>query len=123
MSVTSTESAALHKALTGFPSIVSNWSGGAWSWDTRFNCPTAIVEGDERESTLAFLRRELPNVYDHTTRASLPGSVAEMVEATGGLRPGQCVIADDGRDGVYRFALWWPWTNGVTVSIRLATTT
>ena len=119
MSVPTTESAALHKTLIGFPSIVSSWSGGAWSWDTRFGCPTAIVEGEEREATLALLRRELPNMYDHTKRASLPACVAELIEASGGLRPGQCVIADDGRDGVYRYALWWPWTNGITVSIRL----
>jgi len=122
MSVTTTESAALHESLVDFPTIVSNWSGGSWSWDARFACPTAIVEGDERTATLALIRRELPNVYDHIRAPTLPAPVAEIVGATGGLRAGQFIIIDDGRNGIYRFALWWPWTNGITASIRLGVT-
>ena len=119
MSATTSESIELYTSLVDFPTIVSNWAGSQWSWDARFRCPNAVVEGDEREATIALLRRELPNTYDHTKYAQLPAQISALVDATGGLRPGQCVMTDNGRDGAYRYALWWPWTNGVTVSIRL----
>lgn len=119
MSANSSESTELHKVLTSFPHIVSNWESGDWSWDGRFSCPTAVVEDEDRERALGILRKELHTVYNHMNHQNLPGPLARIIEFTGGLRPGQCILIDQGKGDVYRYALWWPWTNGVTVSIRL----
>ena len=118
----SSDTADLHRVLTHFPNLIAHWDGNNWSWDNRFMCPTTVVEGDAREATFALMRKELTNTYDHTRVAHLPAPVAQLVQATGGLRPGQCVLTDEERSGVHRYALWWPWTNGTTVSIRIGVT-
>jgi hypothetical protein len=45
--------------------------------------------------------------------------VQELAERCGGLRAGQSLFSGLGVGRVFAFGLWWPWGDGVSVSLRV----
>lgn len=91
---------------------------GGWSWDSRLSCVSSsfssAVEPDARRALSSALRFRWT---DRTVEAA-PPAVQEVAQATGGVREGQELFATEEFDGSIAFALWWPWGDEQTISVR-----
>ncbi|MFT7625168.1 MAG: hypothetical protein ACI9WU_004359 [Myxococcota bacterium] len=105
--------------LSHLPNLARRWPAGPWVWDLRFNCAICNCPTDVAEQARGELEAALPDVCDHTSIASMPDAVRDMVNMTGGLRPGQLVFVGPEGPAGRPFGLWWPWLDGRTVSIRV----
>lgn len=96
--------------------------GGAlkWSWDT---WPAGMVlskiDITARRQAEALLREVFAGSWDNKKIAGAPSTVQEIVESCGGVGEGQTVYASNPDAPAVLVALWWPWGNAVTVSLRL----
>ena len=91
---------------------------GGWSWDSRLSCVSSsfslTVSKDARRALTSALRFR----WTERTIDRAPPAVQEVAQATGGVREGQELYATEEFDGSIAFALWWPWGDEQTVSVR-----
>lgn len=106
--------------LSRLPGLAHEWPGQPWVWDLRFTCAICHCSTSRTEAVREALFATMPDLYDHARLGEAPQGVRDIVRASGGLRPGQHLYCGDPLpDGGYPFALWWPWGDGSTVSIRV----
>ncbi len=109
--------------LDDLPRLATRWTGAPWTWDLRFQCAVSTCASDIAEQAREVLFDTLPELYDHSRLVLAPQAIREQVVRTGGLRPGQHVyVGPPLPDGSIPFALWWPWADGCTVSVRVGAT-
>ena len=108
----------LNRILSAMGSAVQEWPGEGWSWDDRFGCPLSVVQGTECEQAETRLRNRFDKEVTGANQAELPHALAAVIARTGGLRFGQRVFFDELEGGQIRYALWWPWGDPSTVSVR-----
>ena len=48
-----------------------------------------------------------------------PAELRALAERTGGLRAGQRLLAGDQLVCARLFGLWWPWSGGETITLRI----
>jgi hypothetical protein len=98
--------------------LKQEWPARGWSWDGRFVCLastfTVPYEAQARKAAAA----ALPAEYTSTTINSAPHELRDLATRTGGLRPGQFLLAGGPIGGLTAFGLWWPWGDGETTSMR-----
>ncbi|HWL85108.1 MAG TPA: hypothetical protein VNO21_04865 [Polyangiaceae bacterium] len=105
--------------LEGFVRLRSKWPRRGWSWDNRLNCVTSSINADlEAEARLVALEG-LPSEWTHASIASAPPRVRDLADRSGGLRAGQLLYSAGPVAGVLAYGLWWPWGDGVTISLRI----
>lgn len=105
----------------------SSWPVPVWTYDRRFKCVTCSLAKPDEGVALAAVSPILPASWTAPTLAESPAEVKALVGSYGGLRAGQRVSwgsngGDAGADGPSApaaFALWWPWGDGVTISLRI----
>jgi len=61
----------------------------------------------------------LPVEWSETTLRKAPPVIHEVADATGGVRADQLLLATSSISGVIAYGLWWPWGNGVNISLRV----
>ena len=91
-----------------------------WKWDERFDTALAEFEVADSERFHALLADHVGTVWDYSTIDSAPDIVRRLCSQFGNLMPGQLLFASDDDSGNVLFCAWWPWGNGVKVSIRVA---
>ena len=106
--------------LSHFPAAPMPWPGARWTWDVRFSCAISVLRVDEWAKVEAWLAQVLPLRFESVDAGHLTPRQRAAVQRFGGVRSGQLGLADIDRAGPQRFALAWPWSDGVHVSIRLA---
>ncbi len=109
----------LEAVLCWFPDITQQLEGIRWTWDGRFACVVGVTTVQELVEVDGYLSRQLSFRFDSQSRHVNPMQLAYIVRF-GGVRSGQRGYTDPEAAGPQRFALIWPWTDGVHVSIRLA---
>jgi hypothetical protein len=95
------------------------WPKQGWSWDYRFNAVASSFHVDlspEAERAIAVLFSEL---YDHRSLHRAPEHIQEVAEAVGGVRSDQRIYAAPASGRLVPYALWWPWGDEITISLRV----
>jgi hypothetical protein len=97
----------------------AEWPQRGWSWDSRFICVSSSfsTEIEAKNRTLAL--QALPGEFSSRTIATAPASAREVSERAGGLRSGQLLFTGNPVGRVFPYGLWWPWGDGMTVSLRV----
>jgi hypothetical protein len=60
-----------------------------------------------------------PNEWVARTLPTAPANIQELAERCGGLRTGQSLYSGLGVGRVFAYGLWWPWGDGVSISLRV----
>jgi hypothetical protein len=89
------------------------------TWDSKANCVIQFMNAALSEEALLRLRDVFPDLWSRRNTTDLPADIASIVESFGGFRDGQFVAATPPMDGVRAWAWWAPWSDNVTVSIRV----
>ena len=95
------------------------WPAQAWSWDHRFKCATSSLGAEAALKAKAILLGAVPAEWDELSFARAPEPVRGLAERCGEIRPGQALLTADPVAGMILFAMWWPWGDGSTTSIRI----
>jgi len=105
----------IESACTG----LASGGGLSWSWDARLGAALAVFTTADRDGVQAFLARHLPDAWDAPAIREAPEAVQRLVDALGGLRSGQRVLAFAAPGGDFLAGVWWPWGDGTTISVRV----
>ena len=97
------------------------WPSRGWSWDSRVVCMTTSFAGEYFGEARAALRLAFAVEYTHTNIAQSHPWLQDVVENAGGVCAGQVVYAHSAEPiaQLLTYALWWPWNDQETVSVRL----
>ena len=80
----------------------------------------AVLELSQRDSCVALLSRVLGEPSKpFGERAVFEDQVDAMVASRGGIDTNQCLFLRRYSDGRVVFAALWPWSNGVTVTLKV----
>ena len=91
----------------------------AWAWDDRFECAIATYPAAKEADVEAIFQRVFQHEWDCDSISTAPENLAIASDDLGGLRPGQFIHATDPEREAFLMAVFWPWANGTTVSIRV----
>ena len=94
--------------------------GLTWEWDDRLNCVLAPFAIADQDAVFNALTSQFGPPWDHSSIGKAPRSVNQAVENVGGVSQGQLIFALTLSQDLILVALWWPWGNGETISIRFA---
>jgi hypothetical protein len=97
----------------------ASWPARGWSWDSRFICVASTFTMEFETQAQKSALDALPAQYTQATLASASSRLREVAQRTGGLRPGQFLMAHGPIGGLTAFGLWWPWGDGETISMRV----
>jgi len=92
----------------------------SWKWDHRFEAFLAEFSADNGEEFRAILERDFSNVWDSSNIREAPDIVQICNNNFGGLRSGQLLFTTDPSQDVFVCGAWWPWGDGETISLRIA---
>ena len=92
----------------------------SWKWDSRFGAVLAEFGVDKKDSIRAVLERFLSVTWGSSNIDTAPDIVREISSHLGGLRAGQTLFTTDPNREPLIFCAWWPWENGKTISLRIA---
>jgi hypothetical protein len=116
----SSPSEAWQPLLDGLGRLRVAWPGGGWSWDPRFKCVTSSFGKDIADRARASMAGVLDGEWSSTTINQAPDETRTLAARFGGVRDGQLLFTGDVVEGrMHLFALWWPWGDGTTVSLRV----
>ena len=92
----------------------------SWKWDQRFEALLAEFSADKRDEFRSILERDFSNVWDSSNIREAPDIVKMCNNRFGGLRSGQLLFTTDPSQDVFICGAWWPWGDGRTISLRIA---
>jgi hypothetical protein len=94
-------------------------AGLAWKWDARFGTVLAEFPLESKASILGILDRHMVDRWDSASIEDAPEAAKKVKAHLGGLMAGQLLfLSDPGGDSLV-YCAWWPWGNGLTISIRI----
>jgi hypothetical protein len=99
--------------------LKTGWPRRGWSWDPRFSCIASTFSTDMEATARSVALASFPSEWTARTLTSAPPNLQELVERVGGLRSGQGLLGGLGVGRVFAYGLWWPWGDGVSVSLRI----
>ena len=92
----------------------------SWKWDHRFEAFLTEFSADKRDEFRSILERNFSNVWDSSNIREAPDVVKMCNNNFGGLRSGQLLFTTDPSQDVFICGAWWPWGDGRTISLRIA---
>ncbi len=95
------------------------WPGGGWSWDNRFQCGASTIPIELAQKGRAAAQLAMPSEWSELTVRNAPAPIADIATSAGGVRSDQLILTSAVVGGVVAYGLWWPWNNGITVSLRV----
>lgn len=98
------------------------WPKKGWSWDYRLNCAASSFHVDLTGECEAALLANFADVFDARTIERAPDSVADVAESSGGIRSDQRIFVMRSTGRLVPYAMWWPWGDEMTVSLRVGLT-
>jgi len=100
--------------------LSASWGVFSWKWDHRFEAFLAEFSADNGYELRAILERDFSKVWDSLNIREAPDIVKMCNNNFGGLRSGQLLFTTDPSQNVFVFGAWWPWGDGETISLRIA---
>lgn len=100
-------------------SFRASWVSRGWSWDRRFECVASTFGNADAAHAHRLVAAVLTDEWNGHTLPNASPLLAELAEATGGVRSDQLLFATPtGR--VMAYGLWWPWGGeGTNISMRI----
>jgi hypothetical protein len=95
------------------------WPQRGWSWDSRVACVSSSFSADLEQKNRVLALSSMPTEYTSRSIATAPPPVREICDRAGGLRSGQYVFLGTAVGRVFAYGLWWPWGDGMTISLRV----
>jgi hypothetical protein len=95
------------------------WPAQAWTYDRRFRCVSSSLPQAEEAAAVAAGADILTSSWTVATLGGAPLPVRVHADSCGGLREGQKISWGGGLGAPGVFGLWWPWGDGVTLSVRI----
>ena len=92
----------------------------SWKWDDRTGTILAEFSADKEKDIRAILEKFLTISFDSSTINTAPQIVQTLDNHLGGLRPTQLLFCSHPSHDAFVFCAWWPWGNGMTISLRIA---
>jgi hypothetical protein len=105
--------------LDGLSKLRTEWPGTGWGWDPRFKCVASSFGKEIAERAREAMSGVLDREWSAATIASAPEDVRALSGRYGGVRSGQLLFTGVPVDGMSLYALWWPWGDGATISLRV----
>ncbi len=99
-----------------FRRLRTEWPRRGWSWDSRLSCIASTFSIDMEATARGVALSVFPSEWVPRT---LPTAPPNIPERAGGLRAGQSLFGGLGVGRVFAFGLWWPWGDGVSISLRV----
>lgn len=93
-----------------------------WEWDDRFDVPLLVFPKDMEEEIGTVIRRYFPHEWDLNSVKASPPLIRKLLDKIYGIQAGQTVLAMDTNKEAFLFILYWPWGDGVTISLRVGLT-
>jgi hypothetical protein len=97
----------------------SSWPQRGWSWDSRVACVSSSFSVDLEQKNRTLALAAMPTEYTSRSIAGAPSTLRDICERAGGLRAGQYVFIGATVGRVFSYGLWWPWGDGMTISLRV----
>jgi hypothetical protein len=119
MSYVPTAHAAWESLFEGLVRLRARWPVRGWSWDSRLACVSSSFPVEVEDRARAAAKEAFSESWTRETLAKAPPRVRVVAEKAGGMRSGQLVLASAGPTGVLTYGLWWPWGDGMTISLRV----
>jgi hypothetical protein len=92
----------------------------SWKWDSRFAAALAEFDVADKDRIREILERYLKFTWDSSNIKKAHSSVMKVNSSLGNLMSGQMLFTSDPNGDAYIYCAWWPWGNGMTISIRIA---
>jgi hypothetical protein len=106
--------------LDGLERLREAWPGTGWSWDPRFKCVTSSFGKEIADPARAAMAGVLDGEWSPDSINQAPDEIRTLAARFGGVRPGQLLFTGEVVGGrMHLFALWWPWGDGATISLRV----
>lgn len=96
--------------------LKQSWPGAPWSWDARFAMVASSFTIDLEPAARASAMHAFPRGWTTKSIDAAPASLKAIADRSGGLRSNQRLLAG-ALDVLY--GLWWPWSNGATITLRI----
>lgn len=96
-----------------------SWPTPPWSWDSRLSTVGASFAKADEPMVRASAMAALPRSWTTASIETAPAEFRALADRTGGLRAGQQVLAGDPALAPTLFGLWWPWSGGQTITLRI----
>jgi hypothetical protein len=90
-----------------------------WKWDDRFEALLAEFTLQTQDKVTGILKKHLQNTWDNKTIKNAPDIVKTTSEYFGDLRKGQLLFTTEPENSDQILAVWWPWGDGQSVSVRI----
>lgn len=100
--------------------VRSSWPSRGWTWDERHGSVASSFSVANKDEYEAILAQVFPACWDHRTITRAPDALVKVAASTGGVRHGQLLFSPENSSGVFAYALWWPWGDDTTISVRMA---
>jgi hypothetical protein len=90
-----------------------------WTWDDRFDTVISPVKEANSNEAKTLLKKHLFGYWDYRQIHMAPHEIRRIAELIGGIGDGQIVFASDPDEAVLAIGVWWPWSSGSTISLRI----
>lgn len=91
----------------------------SWEWDDFIGTILSKFSTDQEKNIRAILEKFLPISWDSSNIQTAPQLVQTIDKHLGGLRPTQFLFSSHPSSDAFVFCAWWPWGNGMTISLRI----
>jgi hypothetical protein len=105
--------------LDAFRRLRASWPARGWSFDDRFECVASSFDADFAPQARLLVAPVFPQAATEKTLASASPVLREVATRTGGLRSAQMIFGGEPVGRVTPYALWWPWEEARTISLRV----
>ncbi len=90
-----------------------------WKLDDRFNTVVAAFERSSSEIIFSALKASFSQEWSKKTVRKAPRHIKGITASISGIETGQIVFTTDGDADPVLFAAWWPWGDGINISLRI----
>lgn len=108
----------LHNLSLEFASALGN--DVQWQWDDKFNAVLLHIDAKQKEKVVGILERYFSDYWNILVEEELPPAIETVMLSFSGMRPEQLLFSSDTNEQEFLYCAWWPWQDGNTTSLRIA---
>ncbi len=105
--------------LTRLTLLRDSWPTPPWTWDSRFSTVGASFAKADEPAVRTSAMHAFPRGWTTASLETAPPQFRTLAVTTGHLRAGQRLLAGDPEIAPTLFGLWWPWSGGETITLRI----
>jgi hypothetical protein len=90
-----------------------------WQWEDRFGVVMTVFDKIDMDEIRTSVLQGFDQHWDSSNVNDAPEIITSLIKALYGISPGQVLFHTDQETGIILYAAWWPWGNGVNISLRI----